>query len=430
MKLQDYIVADYSAKAEHLNGFAGSRFHVLRQQAFEQLSTQSFPTVKNEEWKYTNVQALVAQTYTTPETTIASVDEYCIPDMECIKVVFVNGEFSATLSDSLSDIHGLTAGSLHNEYASNKEVIDEKLGTAVNTETNAFTTANTAVMNDGLFVNVAKNTIVEKPLYVLSIVDATAGNTLVQPRHLLLFGENSQATVIFRTVTLGANSSVTNQIVECFAERAAIVNCYVVQDDSENASIINTHNTHQNANSVLNIVTVSLSGAIIRNTVGTKLNEQNTEAHMYGLYVTDGKTHVDNHTVMDHAVANCHSNELYKGILDGNSQGVFNGKIFVREDAQKTLAYQSNRNILLSNTATVNTKPQLEIWADDVKCSHGCTVGQLDEEALFYLRARGIGERNAKALLLTAFAEDITEKISIEALRNFINSKIEQRLIQ
>lgn len=430
MKLQDYIVADYSAKAEHLNGFAGSRFHVLRQQAFEQLSTQSFPTVKNEEWKYTNVQALVAQTYTTPETTIASVDEYCIPDMECIKVVFVNGEFSATLSDSLADIHGLTAGSLHNEYASNKEVIDEKLGTAVNTETNAFTTANTAVMNDGLFVNVAKNTIVEKPLYVLSIVDATAGNTLVQPRHLLLFGENSQATVIFRTVTLGANSSVTNQIVECFVERAAIVNCYVVQDDSENASIINTHNTHQNANSVLNIVTVSLSGAIIRNTVGTKLNEQNTEAHMYGLYVTDGKTHVDNHTVMDHAVANCHSNELYKGILDGNSQGVFNGKIFVREDAQKTLAYQSNRNILLSNTATVNTKPQLEIWADDVKCSHGCTVGQLDEEALFYLRARGIGERNAKALLLTAFAEDITEKISIEALRNFINTKIEQRLIQ
>jgi Fe-S cluster assembly protein SufD len=210
----------------------------------------------------------------------------------------------------------------------------------------------------------------------------------------------------------------------------AFFNYYKLQNQNNTSFHIDNTFIAQRRDSKVQAFTISLEGKMVRNNLNFQLEEENTEAHMFGLYVAHGDTHIDNHTVVDHKVANCYSNEIYKGILDDNSKGVFNGKIFVQPDAQKTNAFQSNKNILLSDTATINTKPQLEIWADDVSCSHGCTTGQLDEEQLFYLRSRGIGKSKATAMLLHAFVNDVLDKIELDFLHDFVNDEMYNRLDQ
>jgi Fe-S cluster assembly protein SufD len=217
-------------------------------------------------------------------------------------------------------------------------------------------------------------------------------------------------------------------VTEIVVEQDAIVNFYKIQNEGIHASQVSTTHFRQIGKALCNATTISLSGNIVRNNLNMVMEAEHGESHMYGLYLLDGKTHVDNHTIVDNVMPHCFSNELYKGIMDGASTGVFNGKIFVRQDAQKTNAYQSNKNVLLTNEASVNTKPQLEIFADDVKCSHGCTIGKLDEEALFYLRARGIGEKAAKSLLLHAFAVDILDNIKTASLRDYVDQLISERL--
>jgi len=229
-------------------------------------------------------------------------------------------------------------------------------------------------------------------------------------------------------VTLGKSESFINQVMEVVAEKDAWVEYYKIQNDASHANQVSTTHIRQTGKCYTHTVTVSLNGGILRNNLNIVMEASHSEAHLYGLYYQKGQTHVDNHTVVDNKAPNCFSNELYKGVLDDNATGVFNGKIFVNQIAQKTNAYQSNKNILLSGSASVNTKPQLEIFADDVKCSHGCTIGRLDEEGLFYLQSRGIPEKTAQSLLLHGFAIDVLDKIWLEAVRDYVDKLIDHRL--
>ena len=300
---------------------------------------------------------------------------------------------------------------------------------ALSIKTESFIALNTAFTFDGAFIHIPAHTVVEKPIHLLHVSDARNEATVSYPRNLIVAENNSRVKVIesFHTVQ-SANHNFINSVTEVVVKENSIVELNKIQNEAAEAFHINHTEASQEKNSTFKINTITLGGGIVRNNLHIVLNGEYCNSQLNGLYLLNGSQLVDNHTLVDHAKPNCYSNELYKGIIDGKAQGVFNGKIFVRKDAQKTNAYQSNKNILLSDDASMNAKPQLEIFADDVKCSHGATTGQLDEDALFYLRSRGIGEENAKALLNVAFAADVIKNISIEALKNNLSVLISTKL--
>lgn len=287
---------------------------------------------------------------------------------------------------------------------------------------------NTAFVHGAVFVHISKGQQIEHPLYIYHITDARSVNILSQPRSLMIVNEQAQVQVVESYSTLGNNESFTNQVMEIIVENAARLEYYKIQNDGTNTNQVSTTHIRQVGKSFTHTVTISLNGGLVRNNLNVILDAKNCEAHLYGLYFQSGQSHIDNHTIVDNIKPNCLSNELYKGILNDSATGVFNGKIFVRQAAQKTNAYQSNKNILLSDSCSVNTKPQLEIFADDVKCTHGCTVGRLNEEGLFYLQSRGISEKTARNLLLSAYASDILEQIKPEALKLYVEKLINHRL--
>jgi Fe-S cluster assembly protein SufD len=287
---------------------------------------------------------------------------------------------------------------------------------------------NTALAMHGVFVHVKKGKAIERPILMLHVADARQASPLAQPRHLIIAEENSQVTVVERYVSLGKSTAVVNSVTEVSVAPYAVVDHYSIQEEGEAVSHIGLLQAKQGNNSHFSNTAIFLGDGMVRKNLNISLDGQHSEGYMNGLYLLGNRAHVDNHTMVDHRVPNCYSNELYKGVLDGQSRGVFNGKIFVRQDAQKTNAFQSNNNILLSDKAVVDTKPQLEIWADDVKCSHGATVGTLNEEPMFYLRSRGIPEAKAKALLTFAFAADVLERIKLAPLKAYIATEIAKRL--
>jgi len=251
---------------------------------------------------------------------------------------------------------------------------------------------------------------------------------LAQPRNLIHFGKNSDASVVEKFISIGDNTQFTNAISEVVVSENASAKYYKLQNENPTAYHVGTTQVYQERNSHFSITTVTTNGGIVRNNLNLKLDGEGIDTHMYGLYLLDGETHVDNHTAVDHAKPHSQSNELYKGVMNGKSTGVFNGKIYVRQDAQKTNAFQSNRNVLLSDDASIYTKPQLEIWADDVKCSHGATTGQIDEEALFYLQSRGISKDTAKALLMIAFASEVVQEVKIKEVKEYVEQIIHNML--
>lgn len=281
---------------------------------------------------------------------------------------------------------------------------------------------------NGAFIEVADKVVVDKPIVLYFVGDSSAAKLSYQIRNLVVAGKFAEATVIEKFDTIGDNESFTNVVNEFSVDRNANVRYFKIENDSDQAYHVSNTHASQEGSSTFTANTIALNGAMVRNNLNIRLDGEGCESHMNGLYVLKGKTHVDNHTVVDHVKPNSYSNELYKGIMDDKSRGVFNGKIFVRQDAQKTNAFQSNKNVLLSDNATINTKPQLEIWADDVKCSHGCTTGQLDQDALFYLQARGIQKDKARAILLKAFASDVLENIDNEAIKDYLEAIITERL--
>lgn len=277
-------------------------------------------------------------------------------------------------------------------------------------------------------IHVADNQVVEEPIILRFIADVRQGNAAIQPRNLIVVGKNAEVKVAEAFRTVGDQKSFTNAVTEIFLAENANVQYYKVQDESDEAYHIGTTQVIQSSNSYFYSSTVSINGGFIRNNLNLILEGEHCDGFMYGLYVPNGKQHIDNHTVVDHRKPNSQSNELYKGILMDKSTGVFNGKIFVREDAQKTNAYQNCRNVVASDEATMNTKPQLEIWADDVKCSHGTTTGQLNDDAVFYMQARGIPKADAKRLLMLAFAQDVVSNIKIDSIREYLEERILNKL--
>ena len=400
----------------------------LRTKAMQDFSKYGLPTVKNEEWRYTRISSIFNKDLefgVQAELTVADLEEVRLPGKEnAIEIYFINGIFkSATPTDDITILPLEAAAS--GEFAG---LVKEHLGHSSKYHPDGINALNTAFVNGGVLIHVTRGKLVEKPVYIYYVNDNRTVSTLALPRTLVYVSAAAAVQIAEHHISVGTQDSLTNQVTEIIVEQDAIVNFYKIQNEGASASHACTTHFRQIGKSLTNAVTISLSGNIVRNNLNMVMEADHGESHMYGLYLLDGKTHVDNHTVVDNVMPNCFSNELYKGIMDDESTGVFNGKIFVRQDAQKTNAYQSNKNVLLTNSASVNTKPQLEIFADDVKCSHGCTIGKLDEEALFYLRARGIGEDNAKSLLLHAFAVDILDNIKIEPLRDYVDELISERL--
>ncbi len=429
-------IAYLKERFEHLQANAvATHIKQMRDEAFAEFEQTGIPTVKHEEWKYTRINDFFGKDYQfstdlkEQKFTLTDLEQLQLPGHEDANlIVFVNGhlhpEFSHTRSEEL-EIISLQEAATHKLYA---PIVQEHLGHSADYHKDGINALNTAFIQEGLFVHVFKSRTASHPIYIYNTTDARNGNIFAQPRSLVHMAQNAQAQIVETFVTLGADESFTNQVIELVVEKGALLDLYKIQNDAPNSKLVSTTHVHQIGKSVANVITISLNGGLIRNNLNMVMSASHCEANMYGLYLGDNDTHIDNHTVVDNRQPNCLSNELYKGVMNGNSTGVFNGKIFVRQIAQKTNAYQSNRNILLSENAGINTKPQLEIFADDVKCSHGCTVGCLDEEALFYMRSRGITEQTATSLLLHGFALDILDKINHEGVKAYIDQLVVKKL--
>ncbi|HCL83495.1 MAG TPA: Fe-S cluster assembly protein SufD [Chitinophagaceae bacterium] len=406
----------------------------LREHAFQAFSQMGIPGSKHEEWKYTRVAGLFNREFQLPADPLTGsisaedLKRLRLPGHEqASEMVFVNGFYSFALSRIRSS--GLQVLALE-EAAKNgfRETVSKWLGDSGQYQKDGINALNTAFVHGAVFIHVDKEQHVEHPIYIYHITDARSVNILSQPRSLMFVNEGARLQVVENYATLGNNESFTNQVMEIIVDHEARLEYYKIQNDGPHTNQVSTTHIRQIGGCFTHTVTISLNGGLVRNNLNVVLDAKNCEAHLYGLYFQSGRSHIDNHTIVDNIKPNCLSNELYKGILNEQATGVFNGKIFVRQPAQKTNAYQSNKNILLSDSCSVNTKPQLEIFADDVKCTHGCTVGRLNEEGLFYLQSRGISEKTARNLLLSAYASDILEQIKPEPLRRYVEKLIHHRL--
>ena len=433
--LQKNFVEQFQIFEKDLNGKSLTDFHQTRKKAIKSFEHLGLPDRKTENYKYTPITRLLKKKFSfdytssgNPAITKETVNELLIKGLDAYNVVLINGRFSEELSDLKIELKGLEIRDFKSTYESQPDLIGTYFAKYADFDKDPFTALNTAFSLDGTFIKVRENLVVDKPIVIYSIADPTAANWAVQPRNLMLIGKNSQVSIIENYIQYGQESAFTNTVSEIILDESAYVDYYKLEINGENAYHVGNTQVHQAGKSTFNTTTISLAGSLIRNNLNVVLDDEHCEANMHGLYLLDDQQHVDNQTMVDHKKPNSYSNELYKGILGGNSTGVFNGKIYVRQDAQKTNAFQSNKNILLSDEASINTKPQLEIWADDVKCSHGATTGQLDEEQLFYLRSRGLGQQEARSLLLYAFAIDALENVKIDVLKDYIDHHISTRL--
>lgn len=402
-----------------------SYFEDLRNNAQNELKELDFPTSKTEYWKYTRLGKIVNNTYTLGLSEKIDVTNFLIPNLEAQVLVIINGHIATDLSDFTS-VDGVTLTSLSTAKKQGFEGLKKHFNQFTKDKKEIFLALNNAFHTDGIYLEVAKNKIVEKPLHIINIT--TGNNTISQSRNLFTANAGSQVKIIESFINIRGEKNFNNHVTEIFVAENAHLEYNKIQDKKETNFSVTTEQVYQEANSNFTINTATFNGALVRNNLNIEVDASNCETNLNGLYLGKNKDHIDNHTVVDHKKPHCNSNEVYKGILDDESTGVFNGKVFVRQDAQITNAFQQNNNILLTDNATVNSKPELEIYADDVKCSHGSTTGQIDEEAIFYLQSRGISKKGALKLMINAFAKDALERISIEALQAYIDNKIEQEL--
>lgn len=391
----------------------------LRRKALEVLDQTPFPTTKTEAWKYTRVAKIKNSSLAIQEKPVA-VDGHVALDENSLRYVFVNGHFSADLS-SKTYPEGLKIEAL-SQMDPQETVV---FGTDIPLEGEVFSSINTAYATDGLYVHVSAKMQIEPTIEIIQVNTGT--NVLSNLRHVLVGEAFSEVRFVQRSISVNGSENFTNVISEIRLGKNAKLTVDKLQEESESCFQISGELVSQQQDSNFTINTVTLNGALVRNNLTIEVDGQNCETHLNGAYILNGTQHVDNHTIVDHKVANCESNELYKGVIDGKATAVFNGKVYVRKDAQKINAFQSNGNVLLSDDATINSKPELEIYADDVKCSHGSTTGQLDEDAVFYLRARGLSEASARQLMVGAFVEDVLQKIENESVTNRIHSILKER---
>ncbi|MBL7993816.1 Fe-S cluster assembly protein SufD [bacterium] len=423
----------FNSFEEGLNGQKSLPIHDLRKQALEQFLTLDFPNSKNEDWKYTNIEPILNHTFETSPNKVSnqvkakSIEAFAIADTSA-QLVFVDGRFSESLSNIGVMPTGVTIKNLSDALSENNDKIQTAISERLKSNKNIFTALNSAFILDGVYIEIAEHAILEKPIYVLHVSASHETSLFNQPYNLITVGQNAQVSIVENYASLSDGSVFINSFTDIAVGADAKVDYVKIQQENTKSYHIGSTEIHQHRNSHFTHRLITSGGALVRNVIQVHLDAKGIESTLDGVYLTNGTQHVDNRTIIHHAKPNCNSHELYKGILDGKSSGVFNGKIIVHPDAQKTDAKQSNKNILLSQDAVMNTKPQLEIFADDVKCTHGATIGRLEEESLFYLRSRGIGKEQAKNMLTYAFAGEIISRVGHEPTRTYLDELLLDRL--
>jgi Fe-S cluster assembly protein SufD len=422
----------FEAFEQSLNGEKSTKVHAMRRDAILRFAQNGFPTTRQEEWRFTNT-SLITEIEFQPILQYEShgiskddIRKYLLDG--AIHGVFINGMFSSELSDVGTLPHGVVVGSLAEILKKQPEKVQPYIARLVKGEENAFTALNTAFLWDGGFVSIQKGLVIDRPIQFLFIASDRKQSFAAQPRNIIIVDANSRCKIIETYIGLAQNTYFTNTVTEIVLGENSFLEHDKLQIENLNAFHIGTTWIQMNAASQYTSNAISLGGSLARNNSTVLFDAEGSECILNGLTLSTGKQIIDNHTAIDHAKPHCNSHELYKAILDGESKGVFNGKIFVRKDAQKTDAKQTNKTLLLSDDATMNTKPQLEIFADDVKCTHGATIGQLDDEQIFYLRSRGIDLVAARDILTLAFVGDVINRISIELLRQQVEGMIHARL--
>ncbi len=427
--LKEKLLSSFIAFENQTN--IDSYVHEVRSEAIKQFESIGFPDKKLENWKYTSLKNLLNTDYTVlPEINnvleFKNIKKYLIDDIDSYKVIFVDGKYCSHLSETTHegmDICILSAALTQSKY----ELIIENYFNKIALK-DGITSLNTAFSNEGVFIHIPKNKFVEKPIQIIHFSTGNESSLMFQPRNMIVVDENSQVQIIERHQSLSKNKVFTNSVTEIYADNKSIIDYYKIQNDNLQASLIDNTYVNQQRNSSFSMHTFSFGNELVRNNLNISQNDEFIETTIKGITIIGDNQHVDHNTLIQHNKPNCNSHQDYKGIYDNKSTGVFNGQIVVNKQAQKTNAFQSNNNILLSDKATINAKPQLEIYADDVKCSHGCTVGQLDKNALFYLKSRGIPEKEATALLMYGFANNILKSVKIPEIKTRITNIIANKL--
>ena len=430
MELKEKLLSSFMAFEARVD--VQTELHDLRTLAIKNFEHKGFPTKKDEAWKYTSLNAILKKDFTVfpkNESTIEfkDVKKYFLHEIDTYKVVFIDGVFASNLSSTTHegiDVCLMSSALTKPKY---KMVIDTYFN-QIASKDETLTSLNTAFANEGAYINIPKSKVADKPIEIMYFSTGSEAALLVQPRNLVIVGENSHVQIIERHQCLNENAVLTNSVTEIFAQKRAIVDYYKIQNDELEANLIDNTYVSQKQESHVSVQTFSFGGNLTRNNLNFYHFGERLTSTLNGITIIGDKQHVDHYTLVHHAQPNCESFQDYKGIFSGRSTGVFNGKVYVEKEAQKTNAFQKSNNILLSDKATINAKPQLEIFADDVKCSHGCTVGQLDETALFYMQQRGIPKKEAKALLMYAFSNAVIESIKIPELKNRITTIIANKL--
>ncbi len=405
----------------------------LRKKGMERFAALDLPTTNDESWKYTSLDRLKKvsfknQSQQVPIVSRARLNQAALKLLDGICLVFVNGRYSESLS-SVHQTNGVVVQNLRMANASHAALLEKHLGHYVDLK-NSFMALNTAFLSEGAFVYLPPATVLKDPIHLLFVSTEETEGMVTHPRTLVVADQGSEATIIEGYIGLGRSAYWTNATTEVVLGENSNVDHYKVQLESETAFHLGTFQVQQHAQSRLTSHVISLGGGLCRNEVNTVLNAEGAECILNGLYIGSNHQHVDNQTSIDHAKPHGTSDELYKGILSGHAEAVFNGKIIVRPDAQKTVSRQTNRNLLLSKEALVNTKPLLEIFANDVKCNHGATIGRLDEQALFYLRSRGLGSDEARSLLTIAFAQELIDRVRVPSLKGALHEWVMSRLLE
>lgn len=405
----------------------------LRQAGFDRFSETGFPTAHDEDWRFTDISAIVQTNFQLPVAgygipTSRQIEPYRVSGAAC-QLIFVDGRFARDLSSFGKLPNGVTVANLASQIADDPQALEPYLGRYLNIERDTFSALNTAFIEDGPFIRIGKGVVLDAPIHLLFVSTAHDVPVMIHPRNLIVAEEGGHATILEDYVSIGGAPALCNTATELIAGDNAVVSHYMIEREDRQAFNISTLRIEQGRSANISSHSVLIGGALVRNNVHPVLAGEGGECLINGLFIGNGRQQLDNYMLVEHAKPHCGSRQFYNGILDGQAHGVFHGRIVVHKDAQKTDAKQTNRNLLLSDQAQIDTKPQLEIYADDVKCTHGATIGQMEENALFYLRSRGIDEVSARRLLLMAFASECLDRMQKGPARTHVETLIHAHLV-
>ena len=426
MKFQDKLLYSHIAFEELFD--VNNPIHDKRLEALKFFEKKGFPSRKDEAWKYTSLNSLINRDYALfpkKETPIElkKVKKFFLYEIDTYKIIFIDGVYSPFLSDTTHDGLDVCLMSAALSKFKYRKIIERYFGNVADNK-DSLTALNTSYTREGAYIYVPKNVVAEKPIEIIHFSTGKEQAIWLQPRNLIVLDTNSQAQIIERHQSLKSHEVVTNSVTEIYTNQDALLDYYKIQNDLTSSSLIDNTYISQEKNSTASVHTFSLGGKLIRNNLNFSHTGQRINSTLKGITILDGNQHVDHYTLVKHSQPNCESFQEYKGIFSEKSKGVFNGKIFVESIAQKTNAFQQSNNLLLDDLATVNTKPQLEIFADDVKCSHGATIGQLEDDAVFYMQSRGIDKSAAKGILSYAFASEFIESIKHKTIKKHLRNKV------